>query len=81
MADMDSEGLMHPPWKKFPNIPRGSMGWRMGPGERFFERFCSWWLRHPNHIRLALCAKYMEPAPWAGFWQGLIAASARDGEL
>ena len=72
VPDFDSEGFMHPPWKKFPNIPCGSMGWRMGLGEGFFARFCDWWSNQSCHTRLALSAKYKEPASWWGFWQNLI---------
>ncbi len=32
IPDLDSDGHMHPPWIKFPNLPRRSSGWRMGMG-------------------------------------------------
>ncbi|MDJ0612666.1 MAG: NADAR family protein [Rhizobiaceae bacterium] len=30
-----------PPWEKYPEIPRGSIGWRMGYGEDYF---LMWWV-------------------------------------
>ncbi|HEY5934916.1 MAG TPA: hypothetical protein VIU61_09780 [Kofleriaceae bacterium] len=39
MADDASEPLP-PPWVRHPNIPRFSIGWRMGYGESYLDR---WW--------------------------------------
>ena len=39
VPDMDADGLMVPPWIKFPNIRRGSIGLRMGMGEDYRVRF------------------------------------------
>jgi hypothetical protein len=30
---------MIPPWKKYPDIPRFSIGWRMGDGEDYYAQF------------------------------------------
>jgi hypothetical protein len=35
---------MLPPWVAFPMIPRGSIGWRMGPGEDYISDFYKWYL-------------------------------------
>jgi hypothetical protein len=33
---------MIPPWQKFPHIPFGSAGWRMGEGEEHWLAFDEW---------------------------------------
>ena len=76
IPDFDSEGLMHPPWAKFPNILRGSIGWRMGVGEAYLEDFSTWWSCQPRPARLSLRAKYVEPSAWAGYWQSLSGTGA-----
>ena len=30
---LDEHGDVAPPWARFPEIPNGSIGWRMGAGE------------------------------------------------
>jgi len=32
---LDDEGWLLPPWLKYPEIPDGSIGWRMGAGEDY----------------------------------------------
>jgi hypothetical protein len=39
----DNDGIMVPPWVKYPNIPKGSMGWRMGQGEIYKDNFLKWY--------------------------------------
>lgn len=34
---------MMPPWEKYPELPRGSMGWRMGYGEDYATRWSLWY--------------------------------------
>ena len=38
VPDLDSAGRFVPPWVKYPNLRRGSMGWRMGAGEWYLNR-------------------------------------------
>lgn len=38
----DDEGLMKPMWIKYPEIPLGSIGWRMGYGQSYWEEFAYW---------------------------------------
>ena len=69
IPDQDEEGFMRPPWAKYPNLRKGSAGWRMGQGEAYRDDFNTWWSRQPRNVRLALRSKYPEPAEWAGFWR------------
>src|SRR5689334_11027102 len=69
IPDVDAEGLMVPPWIKFPNIPLGSIGWRMGMGEDYLDRFRIWYRRQSREILQQLWAKYPEIGDWKGFYR------------
>jgi len=64
----DNSGRMVPPWVKYPNLPRRSMGWRMGTGEHYRDQFRTWWAaQNRGEFRLKYQADYPEPAEWEGF--------------
>jgi hypothetical protein len=67
IPDLDDEGWLVPPWIKYPNIARRSMGWRMGMGEWYRDKFREWWSQQPNDLRLKYKTKYVEPDDWNGF--------------
>jgi hypothetical protein len=71
VPDIDSAGLRVPPWVKYPNIPLGSLGWRMGTGEEYWYSFRDWWCAQPGATRLAVKTAYPEPAGWSGFYARL----------
>lgn len=73
IPDIDSAGLRVPPWIKYPNIPLGSIGWRMGTGEDYWYSFRDWWLLQPGAVRLQVKTNYPEPELWAGFYTRLKA--------
>ncbi len=62
---------MVPPWVKFPNIPLGSIGWRMGMGEDYRDRFAKWYNRQLRAVKLAVRARYPESDRWVGFYRRL----------
>ena len=37
---------MNAPWIEFPDLPRGSLGWRMGAGEAYLDQFVEWLYQH-----------------------------------
>ena len=74
VPDLDTDGFLHPPWLKYPNLLRRSMGWRMGLGEAYLNDFSVWWSRQPRNVRVAVRAKYPEPQDWSGFWSSLAGA-------
>jgi hypothetical protein len=67
IPDFDDEGMMVPPWIKFPNIPRRSIGWRMGVGEQYRDSFRAWFRSVPDDIYYRFREKYIEPPEWKGF--------------
>jgi hypothetical protein len=59
---------MKPVWIAFPDIPWGSVGWRMGFGETYWYEWKAWYLALPIDQRVEYKAKWSEPEPWAGFY-------------
>jgi hypothetical protein len=68
LPDFDAERRPVPPWVKYPNLRRGSMGWRMGMGERHLQEiFGPWWKHLPEAARERYRADYPAPDEWRGF--------------
>lgn len=84
----DEEGLLPPPWVFAPDIPYGSIGWRMGNGEEYWHAFFDW-LRHlpPKELQ-RVREKYPEPAPgmvkeglpWRGIYDRMTRGENGDGK-
>lgn len=64
VSDTDEDGEPYPPWLKYPNIPIGSMGWRMGDGEDYMEAFGDWRRAQSADTLAAYVAKYPVPSAW-----------------
>jgi hypothetical protein len=60
---------MEPPWIAFPDIPSGSIGWRMGGGESFLMIWDRWYRKLSKDIRLQYQANHPEPTDWEGFYE------------
>ena len=60
---------MLPPWRKYPNIPLGSIGWRMGLGEDYWIEFEDWFKHQPMDQQHAYAVSNPEPPGWARFYQ------------
>ncbi|ETA51480.1 hypothetical protein [Ponticoccus alexandrii] len=65
------EQFDQPPWLLRPDMPRDSLGWRMGGGEDLLDAFETWFLALTAQERLAFCTRYPEPADWEGFYASL----------
>ena len=64
IPDVDNAGIMVPPWIKYPNLPFGSLGWRMGDGEFYYGCFATWYQSQPKQVRQSTREKYPEPNEW-----------------
>lgn len=60
---------MDPPWLKFPRIPLGSLGWRMGDGETYWYAFQDWFASQPEKARQDFSVQFPEPVGWQGFYE------------
>ncbi len=47
-ASLDARGDIAPPWARCPDIPLGSIGWRMGFGEHWMMLWHTWLSRQPS---------------------------------
>lgn len=59
---------MLPPWLKFPKIPAGSIGWRMGDGEDYWLEWLDWFLGQDEGTRTTFTSRFAEPLGWEGFY-------------
>jgi hypothetical protein len=64
---------MIPPWQKYPEIPRFSIGWRMGGGEDYFRQFRTWY----KSLTDQEADEYARQNPEFEEWQGFYAAVRR----
>lgn len=64
----DSDGLALPPWEALPDIPRGSIGWRMGSGEDYWIEFSQWYRSLTPEQRAEYRELYQAPPGWEGFY-------------
>ena len=75
----DEDGYLAPPWIAFPHIARGSIGWRMGPGEDYWQVFVDWYRGLGESQREQFRSKYPEPdeegsasgLPWTGLYEAI----------
>jgi protein-tyrosine-phosphatase/N-acetylglutamate synthase-like GNAT family acetyltransferase len=56
-----------PPWIVFPEIPRRSIGWRMGGGEWYLWTWSRWWQRLDGDARAAYRTRWESPEDWRDF--------------
>lgn len=73
--DLDERGTpahpnpMVPPWEQYPEIPRYSVGWRMGPGEDYWRDFGDWFLKLTDQELRQYIQGKPEPTGWEGFFK------------
>ena len=60
---------MQPPWMQFPHVPPGSVGWRMGPAEEYYDEFYKWYCALENANQIDYELNNPEPRGWNGFYQ------------
>jgi hypothetical protein len=57
-----------PPWLARPDIPHGSIGWRMGAGEDVYDAFYQWFSRLTDEEAAMFAESNPEPATWQGHY-------------
>ena len=67
MALQDKK-IMPPPWLAHREIERYSIGWRMGYGEVYIDRFGDWMDTLSPEERTEYRALFPEPVTWKGWW-------------
>ena len=66
MKTMDDQ---RPLWLAFPDIPWGSLGWRMGSGEAYANAWIPWFKALSDEARREYIVQWPEPDSWNGFYQ------------
>lgn len=59
---------MQPPWLVHADIPWGSLGWRMGQGEQYWQQWSPWYDALQPQQRADYHHTYPEPEEWTGFY-------------
>jgi hypothetical protein len=65
-----------PPWIKYPEIERCSIGWRMGYGESYLCEWSPWYCGLSEAGKMRYQERYPEPEGWSGYWREDNAARA-----
>lgn len=78
LLERDAQGDLLPPWLRYPAIPFGSIGWRMGGGEAYWDDFRLWYSHLDGPRRRALQARYPATGAWRDFYFHLNTCSLRD---
>lgn len=60
---------MPPLWMKYPHIFRGSIGWRMGYGESYSDKFGSWYQSLSDKEQIVYQELFPEPKMWRGYYK------------
>ena len=59
---------MEPPWRKYPEIPRGSIDWRMGRGEEHYNAVYRMFSRLNPNEQDDYQGRFPEPPDWQGWY-------------
>ena len=63
--ELTPEGDLLPPWQRYPELPRYSLGWRMGHGESYIMAWFQWSESFTQEQMLAYFHKYAPlPTKW-----------------
>ena len=65
---LQDKNIMPPPWLAHREIERYSIGWRMGYGEDYIDRFGHWLDTLSPEERAEYRTLFPEPVTWRGWW-------------
>ena len=65
---LQDKNIMPPPWLAHREIERYSIGWRMGYGEDYIDRFGDWLDTLSPEERTEYRTLFPEPVTWKGWW-------------
>ncbi len=66
--EKEQEKELIPLWQFQPDVPRYSIGWRMGRGEEYRFDWWSWFDSLDQSQKSEYISKYPEPEGWKGFY-------------
>lgn len=65
---LEDKRTLPPPWIAYPEIERYSIGWRMGYGESYIDRWGAWLYNLAENEREKYQELFPEPVTWKGYW-------------
>ena len=65
---LQDQKMMPPPWLAHREIERYSIGWRMGYGEDYIDRFGDWLDTLSPEEQTEYRTLFPEPVTWKGWW-------------
>jgi len=65
---LENKNILLPPWLAYPKIERYSIGWRMGSGEDYMEKWSRWYQKLSAKQSADYQRLFPEPPTWKGFW-------------
>jgi hypothetical protein len=65
-------GRVDPPWRKYPEIPALSIGWRMGYGQDYYLDFYKWFYFLPDEEKAAYIQANPLPQGWPDIYEVII---------
>ena len=71
LAEWASLVQMEPPWAKYPDIPAGAVGWRMGDGEDYYNRFYRWFSSLSPAEQDRFADDHEPPPEWAKLYKNI----------
>lgn len=66
---LKNKKIMAPPWIAYPEIPRYSIGWRMGCGEGYIGEWSKWYHSLDEKEQKEYQILFPEPVTWSGYWE------------
>jgi hypothetical protein len=69
MMNNELKQILLPPWLKYPQIQRYSIGWRMGYGESYFMEWGSWYDSLSDKGKELYQQQYPAQGEWEGYYQ------------
>lgn len=65
---LKNKKLLPPPWIAYPHIERYSIGWRMGYGEAYIDKWGKWYGALSKKEQQEYQELFPEPITWIGYW-------------
>jgi len=59
---------MKPPWDEYPQYDRSDLGWRMGDGQSYLEKFEAWFSAQAPEARAEFAESNPAPESWLRFY-------------
>ena len=77
---IENKELLPPLWIAYPEIERGSIGWRMGYGESYICEWGPWYNSLSDDEQISYKELFPEPITWKGYWKQYLSDDENEYE-